>query len=108
MGLLEKKPSKRLGSLRGFEEVKEHEFCKGINWEDVRKKKFRPPIEVNIWQSNFDAEYTRLPINLNIEKEVQPDQEKVVKLKRARSHLIFRTRATKKHEDYIPSRRQTH
>lgn len=36
---------KRLGAgVRDAEEIKEHDFFKGINWEDVANRKFRPPI----------------------------------------------------------------
>ena len=33
--LLVREPEKRLGSMRGVEELKEHEFFKDINWETL-------------------------------------------------------------------------
>jgi len=43
-GLLTKDPNRRLGSKFGVEEVKQSEFCKGIDWELLRKKKIKCPI----------------------------------------------------------------
>jgi hypothetical protein len=39
--LLTKNPQKRLGYLRGAEEIKAHPFFKGINWALIRQE--RPP-----------------------------------------------------------------
>jgi len=36
--LLEKDPEKRLGSKRGSEEIKDHPFFSGINWDQMMKK----------------------------------------------------------------------
>ncbi|XP_021862980.2 serine/threonine-protein kinase UCNL [Spinacia oleracea] len=41
--LLEKDPNKRLGHFRGAEEIKEHEFFKGLRW-DLLTEVERPPI----------------------------------------------------------------
>ena len=43
LGLLEKTPDLRLGS-RGAEEIKNHEFFEGIDWESVKNKKLKPPV----------------------------------------------------------------
>lgn len=40
--LLEKDPSKRLGYFRGADELKEHEFFKGLRW-DLLTEVVRPP-----------------------------------------------------------------
>lgn len=40
--LLEKDPSRRLGYFRGAEEIKEHEFFKGLRW-DLLTEVVRPP-----------------------------------------------------------------
>ncbi len=43
--LLCRDPRKRLGASRDSEEIKEHEFFKDINWQDVFNRKFdMPPI----------------------------------------------------------------
>jgi len=48
---------KRLGVIRGIEEIKEHPFFKGIDWDDFRNK-YKPPvipeIKSEIDTSNFD------------------------------------------------------
>ncbi len=43
--LLQRSPYKRLGSGKAdAEEIKSHEFFKGINWNDVLDRKLKPPI----------------------------------------------------------------
>lgn len=37
-GLLQKNPSKRLGSQRGAEDIKRHPWCSAIDWAKVAKK----------------------------------------------------------------------
>ena len=45
-GLLERKIEKRLGaSLRDSQEIKEHPFYKGLNFEAVYNKEFVPPVQ---------------------------------------------------------------
>ena len=41
--LLNRDPLKRLGSRRDADEVKEHPFFYGINWDSVLRKELRPP-----------------------------------------------------------------
>lgn len=36
--MLVKDPKRRIGARRGLEEIKEHEFCKGINWDNIYNK----------------------------------------------------------------------
>ncbi len=44
IALLNRNPLKRLGSGRGdADEIKAHPWFKGINWDDVLKRKLRPP-----------------------------------------------------------------
>ncbi|OMJ79752.1 hypothetical protein SteCoe_20185 [Stentor coeruleus] len=40
--LLQRDPAKRLGALRDAEEVKQHRFFKGIDWEAVERKELKP------------------------------------------------------------------
>ena len=40
--LLDKNPSHRLG-VNGVEEIKQHEFFKGLDWDAVYHKKLAPP-----------------------------------------------------------------
>lgn len=42
--MLSKNPMKRLGAgTRDAEEIKDHEFFKGINWNDVFNRRLNPP-----------------------------------------------------------------
>jgi len=36
--LLIKDPSKRLGTLRGMQDIKDHEFFAGVDWQKVARK----------------------------------------------------------------------
>uniref|UniRef100_A0AC34PXN5 Ribosomal protein S6 kinase n=1 Tax=Panagrolaimus sp. JU765 TaxID=591449 RepID=A0AC34PXN5_9BILA len=60
-GLLEKDASNRLGA-RGVEEIKNHPFFRGVNWQMVEQKKLPPAIQpiVNgkLDLNNFAAEFT--------------------------------------------------
>lgn len=60
--LLDKNPSTRLGSKQGTAEVKSHPWCLQIPWERLLLKAKSPPFTPNLRQSNFDSEYTSLPI----------------------------------------------
>ena len=71
-------------------EVKEHPFFEGIDWDALGRKQYeintdlnsRPPIDVNIFESNFDTEYTSLPISIKPEDEelVQASENSKVEL----------------------------
>ena len=39
--LLDKKPDKRLGYSKGFDEIKKHEFFQGLNFDDIINKKMK-------------------------------------------------------------------
>ena len=41
MKLLDKKPEKRLGHSKGFDEIKKHEFFQGVNFNDILNKKMK-------------------------------------------------------------------
>lgn len=60
--LLDKNPSTRLGSKHGSVEIKSHPWCLQIPWERLMLKAKSPPFTPNLRQSNFDSEYTSLPI----------------------------------------------
>ncbi len=57
-GLLRKNPARRLGCERGIEEVKEHPWCKNIDWARYERKEVEPPFKPSLRQSHFDPEYT--------------------------------------------------
>lgn len=75
-GLLTKDPNHRLGYKFGVEEVKQTDFCKGIDWEMLKKKKIKCPLNSQLEQlgvnpsnlrtSNFDIEYTQLTPRLSL------------------------------------------
>ena len=56
-------PNKRLGSGKnGFQNIKNHDFFKGLNWDDLEQKKILPPFVPNILNDtdlqNFDKLFT--------------------------------------------------
>ena len=68
-GLLMKNPEQRLGAKYGIQEIKDHPFCRDIVWEDVAAKKQLPPIRPSQKYSNFDPEYTSLPVRFTYEED---------------------------------------
>ncbi|KAJ2649918.1 Serine/threonine kinase [Coemansia sp. RSA 1250] len=81
--LLEKDPSKRLGSgPNDAEDIMKHSFFAGVNWDDVLNKKIAPPYVPDIRGrfdvSNFDPEFTNekpglTPTNTIIDKHDQKE-----------------------------------
>ena len=65
---LEKDPGTRLGR-KGLDEIKKHPFFNGINFDDLNKKKIKPPFRPNFSKeeqdltNNFDEEYLKLEIS---------------------------------------------
>ena len=65
---LEKDPGTRLGR-KGLDEIKKHPFFSGINFDDLNKKKIKPPFRPNFSKeeqdltNNFDEEYLKLDIS---------------------------------------------
>lgn len=70
-GLLVKNPEQRLGAAYGIQEIKDHPFCMDINWQDVYDKRTVPPIKPSQKYSNFDPEYTNLPVRFTYEEDFQ-------------------------------------
>jgi len=66
--LLERNPAKRLGSVNGIEEIKQHEWCEDIDWDMIYHKKITAPWKPRLDKSNFDPEYTQLPLNFDESK----------------------------------------
>ncbi|KAI8333940.1 hypothetical protein BC941DRAFT_433396 [Chlamydoabsidia padenii] len=66
--LLERNPARRLGSGKSDgQEVRQHVFFSGVNWDDLLAKKVTPPYLPSVAgradTSNFDEEFTReIPI----------------------------------------------
>eukprot|EP00347_Sterkiella_histriomuscorum_P003296 403364829 len=73
-GLLIKNPDQRLGAKYGIQEIKDHPFCMDINWDDAMQRKLLPPIRPSQKYSNFDPEYTSLPVRFTFEEDfVKPN-----------------------------------
>jgi RAC serine/threonine-protein kinase/serum/glucocorticoid-regulated kinase 2 len=60
--LLEKDPCRRLGSMSGMIEVKQHPWCSKIKWDKLLTKQILPPFRPNLRVSNFDPEYTSMAV----------------------------------------------
>lgn len=66
--MLERDPRNRLGSGRGgSQEIKDHPFFDGVDWDDVLNKQIIPPFIPHLNSradtSNFDEDFTReIPI----------------------------------------------
>ena len=54
--LLMKIPHERLGANGGFEEIKNHDYFKSINFDLVEQKKYTPPIKINL-RGDGDTKY---------------------------------------------------
>lgn len=66
-GLLQKDPTKRLGSKCDADEIKSHPWFQGINWNDLLHKKYEAPF-IPAWNhdlglGNFDSDFTEIPIS---------------------------------------------
>lgn len=66
-GLLQKDPEDRLG-FQGGQQIKEHPWFEGVDWEKVEAKQYKPPFVPKVagddWVNNFDSEFTNEePVN---------------------------------------------
>ncbi|XP_059640710.1 serine/threonine-protein kinase AtPK2/AtPK19-like isoform X2 [Cornus florida] len=67
-GLLQKEPSKRLGSgSRGGDEIKSHKWFRPINWKKLESRemqpKFKPDVTGKNCTANFDKCWTAMPLD---------------------------------------------
>lgn len=53
-GLLHRNPSKRLGFKNGMLEIRNHPYCKIIDWNKIADKEIEPLYKPNHNVSNFD------------------------------------------------------
>jgi len=77
-GLLNRNPKHRLGAKRDAQELKEHPFFNGIDWEALARKEITPPfkpvVESDESVSNFDPEFTTADIsNMSMEEVLDED-----------------------------------
>jgi len=63
--LLEKDSSKRMGSQRGIEEIKEHPWFHDVDWKKYEKLKVDPPFKVNYHITNFDPNYSSNNVDID-------------------------------------------
>jgi serine/threonine protein kinase len=61
--LLDKDPNSRLGS-EFISDIKDHPWCADIHWKRVFKKKVDPPFRPEYRKSNFDPNFTIIPLDL--------------------------------------------
>eukprot|EP00826_Nyctotherus_ovalis_P050708 TRINITY_DN624_c0_g3_i1.p1 TRINITY_DN624_c0_g3~~TRINITY_DN624_c0_g3_i1.p1 ORF type:complete len:615 (-),score=143.03 TRINITY_DN624_c0_g3_i1:427-2271(-) len=66
--LLRKSPKQRLGSQRGIVEIKEHPWCKDVDWERFQRRQIGPPFKPNLHQSHFDSEYVNSSVHGSVLK----------------------------------------
>jgi len=72
--LLVKNPDQRLGIHFGVKEIKDHPFCRDIDWDAVLEKRTIPPIRPSLRYSNFDPEYTSMPVRFTFEEDLIRNQ----------------------------------
>lgn len=68
-GLLNRDPQKRLGVVgRGFDEIKEHPFYEGLDWDALYKRQLDPPFKPKIaaMTENFEKGFTSEPPTMSI------------------------------------------
>jgi len=73
-GLLQRNPTKRLGSGKGdAEEIKAHKFFDSINWRDVYLRKLKPPVPDKKLKPTM-----RAPVGVfDSSANMNPDQDKI-------------------------------
>ena len=52
--MLNKNPQKRIGIENDKSDLKNHEFFRDINWDDIMKKKIKPPVEMVDVREEYD------------------------------------------------------
>lgn len=90
--LLERDASHRLTNMSS---IKSHPFCKDIDWDSVLARECNPPLKVDFYQSNFDNQYTQMPITINSQTEdydvteLQTNTKKPAAIRRSKSFTHF-------------------
>ena len=70
--LMQRDPAKRLGAKRDAEEVKEHRYFAGVNWDSVIRRELKPPLPIRpilmpafIPPERVYGDLTKMPENAN-------------------------------------------
>ena len=73
--LLEKEPENRIGYARGIDEIKNHPWCRGYNWNKLLQKRIKPPFVPSSRHSNFSQEMweTEVPEDFSIVDQFDED-----------------------------------
>jgi serine/threonine protein kinase len=70
-GLLQRDPARRLGSVGDAEEIKNHPFFAGTDWNAVYEKRYVPPFKPTLTSDTdvqyFDKEFVSLPVINSLE-----------------------------------------
>lgn len=56
LGLLEKNPNKRLGTVQGAKEIIDHPWFKDLRWDQLELRKINPPFVPNL-ETDIDLKY---------------------------------------------------
>ena len=78
--LLKKDPTKRLGSKRDVEEIKEHPYMVGVDWDKVLKRQYIPPTIIQ--KSNYlnFFEQPKIFTDNNKNKEMDKNNKNINKI----------------------------
>ena len=49
--------------FKNVQEIKNHKWFNGVNWDDLLNKRVCPPYLPSIYESNFDKGYSDLPVD---------------------------------------------
>ena len=72
--LTAKDKSKRLGFSQGFIEIISHPWFSNINVESIKRKSIKPPLLPNIYEKNFDEEFSRKNVK-NIDEVCSEEED---------------------------------
>ncbi len=84
--MLDKNPFRRLSHPN---EIRQHPFCAGIDFASLQRREHEPPLRVDYTRSNFDPEYTSMPITITAEEEDYDYFDATLSRKRCRRTKSF-------------------
>ena len=76
--LLDPDPVSRIGSKSGADEIRIHPWLAGVDWDRVRRKQYKPPIDPRRFVDNFDQEFTNRKLPPVVAADgIEPEQGEV-------------------------------